>query len=579
MLTKSTLSPMVGYGLAAGLLLGTSAIFTYYGDEGGDEIEFARVSTASATYLPGVDSTPQLEAVVFGSTLTVSPGPTASIYGEFVFGDPAQDVATWNITRTARYLTDSAGADVMFCYPPNLAPGTYGYVVRFYHEAQVVVGDLDGSTNGISSDEYGLLTVLAPADPSIYLRGEVWPPWAARPDRIAGANIYINNDSFSTLPAPTVRITTDSGDILFTNGDPTRRSVIDFTAPSSLGPQETYYDYFLFETGTVAPNTISFTLSLLEGGPGSDVKRTLNTGSTFIGTSFDPNEKLGPTGIGPDRQILLGTMNYRINFENVETATADAQVVTVEDELTFDFEPGSFLFESFGWSNNVYTVSPPAENFSQSIDISTDLRVDVVGVLDTATTVPKATVTFTTIDKNTDMLPIFDGFLPPNDDEGIGEGFVTFQVLPDLDTPVGTVISNEALIFFDTNPPISTSDAPNSGPWTNQIADLPPGTPDIPLPADGSVNVPFELGQLSCSNPDGASEFNVYVWRASDPKPSHPTVEGLSQPVLLLGDDLDPNTQYRWQVEAANPWGTTPSTEWTFNTGSTGVGGLWRSVD
>ena len=54
----------------------------------------------------------------------------------------------------------------------------------------------------------------------------------------------------------------------------------------------------------------------------------------------DPNEKLGPTGFGP--QALTGTAHpwlYTVDFENVPTASAAAQRIMVTDQLDPSLDP------------------------------------------------------------------------------------------------------------------------------------------------------------------------------------------------------------------------------------------------
>jgi hypothetical protein len=68
------------------------------------------------------------------------------------------------------------------------------------------------------------------------------------------------------------------------------------------------------------------------------------------------------------------------------------------------------------------------------------------------------------IDPDTGHLPEdpFAGFLPPNDDEHRGEGYVNFTVRPSAGLADGTVITNQATIVFDVNEPIVTNVASNT---------------------------------------------------------------------------------------------------------------------
>lgn len=561
-------SSLLGYGLATGAIIGLAApIYYYYGGGSQSGIEFVRVITPSGSFIPGETSAPRLEAAVFGSNLTTAPGQAPNTNMRFYYGPVGTYHGNWSASSQAYYDRDDAGADIWYSYPPNLAPGVYRYVARAWkwsNPTSDLIGDLDGSGNGVTPDQYGTLTVGAPADPTMFLNGGFYLPFQLRTNRTSSGNVYLYNNGFATLTNVTLRVRSESGALLLAPGGGAPVEFYDFTVANLLG-QSTYFDTVSFNTGT--GGTINFQLQLLQAGPGSNVKRTLGTGSIFVGTSIDPNEKLGPPGLGPNRNVLPGPFAYRINFENLATATADAQEVLIEDEITFPYEPGSLIFGSYGWSNTVFPQSVPSNTFTASHDIAGNLRVDVTGSFDELASPPRIVWTFTTIDKATNNLPDFDGFLPPNDGTGIGEGFVTFTLTPALTLPLGTVIQNEALITFDDNAPISTSDAPNDGPWFNTLADLPPEIPAAPTPANGASDVDFRNTQLSSATAVGATEYDLYLWKNGDAKPSNPTVTGLLQPVYSPPADLDTNTTYRWQIVARNIWGDTSGAEWIFSTG------------
>ena len=69
------------------------------------------------------------------------------------------------------------------------------------------------------------------------------------------------------------------------------------------------------------------------------------------------------------------------------------------------------------------------------------------------------TVTFTSLDPPTGQAPtgVFDGFLPPDNSCGIGEGFVQYTVQPKAGLITGTAVNQQAAVVFDTNAPLNTS--------------------------------------------------------------------------------------------------------------------------
>ena len=142
------------------------------------------------------------------------------------------------------------------------------------------------------------------------------------------------------------------------------------------------------------------------------------------GRSWDPNDKVGPTGVGVEHFILPDqTLKYVIYFENVYTATASAQNVLVQDSLS----------EELDWNTLKFIET------SHSVTITTDVK--------------SRTITWLFIDIE----------LPPNNVPPEGEGWIVFTIQPVKDISLGTHIRNSASIVFDANPPITTPE------WVNII--------------------------------------------------------------------------------------------------------------
>ena len=201
--------------------------------------------------------------------------------------------------------------------------------------------------------------------------------------------------------------------------------------------------------------------------------------------AHDPNEKIAPLGYG-DMHILPPTndaLQYSIYFENVITATAPAQEVFVTDKLDKDLDWASVRFEgvAFGTISEAI-VDEGSGQFHTRLSVP-DYRaqvnkewwVDVTGSVDPSTGV--ILWVFRTLDPDTGTLPedALAGFLPPNDDNGRGEGHVTFSINYKEDIPLGTRITNLAEIVFDINKPIVTNEV------FNTIDDI-PGNNEIYLP-------------------------------------------------------------------------------------------------
>lgn len=188
--------------------------------------------------------------------------------------------------------------------------------------------------------------------------------------------------------------------------------------------------------------------------------------------SADPNDKTGPPGKGEARFLVNETsLAYTVNFENLETATAPAQVVTITDQLDTDaLDLATFTLGPISFADVVLTPTPGVRQWSGGIDLrpAQNLIVTVQAGLDEATGI--VTWLFTSIDPTTGQLTDEPdaGFLPPNVNPPEGNGSVAFAVARKPGLASGTTICNDASIVFDVNAPIVTPE------WCNTIDDVPP---------------------------------------------------------------------------------------------------------
>ena len=173
----------------------------------------------------------------------------------------------------------------------------------------------------------------------------------------------------------------------------------------------------------------------------------------------DPNDILGPQGFGDDHWVKAGTpLGYTIRFENQASATAPAQQVTITQNLDTDLDLRSFRLGDFGWGDIVIDVPDNRAFFSERLDLTADkgFLLDVLAGID----VTKGQIfwTLTTIDPNTGAPPSDPllGFLPPNNDNGVGDGFVQYSIKPSTTATTGTRLDARATIVFDTEAPIDT---------------------------------------------------------------------------------------------------------------------------
>lgn len=187
-------------------------------------------------------------------------------------------------------------------------------------------------------------------------------------------------------------------------------------------------------------------------------RRRTNPPQLRITRSWDPNAKSGTYGVDgfiPDGQ----TIDYTVYFENQSTATAAAEEVLIEDILDENLDDSTLVFTGFGFGSHEVTLPVPAGTLSQGVDLGNNLVVRVESSYDPSSR--KLTVRFKGIDTQTGDYHE-DGFLPPNNNEPEGEGYVSFRIRPKADVSSGTRIVNKATITFDAhlgqNPPMETNE-------------------------------------------------------------------------------------------------------------------------
>lgn len=121
---------------------------------------------------------------------------------------------------------------------------------------------------------------------------------------------------------------------------------------------------------------------------------------------------------------------------------------------------------------------------------------------------------------------VYAGFLPPNNDEHVGEGHFTLRVKVRDDAPDGVMIPASATIVFDQNAPITTSPA-----WFNWV---------------NSGEVTEQSGYLTWDAVEGGS-YVVTLWTGD------PELENEKAVVVTTTHALDEN---RWRIPAGLADGT-----------------------
>jgi hypothetical protein len=186
-----------------------------------------------------------------------------------------------------------------------------------------------------------------------------------------------------------------------------------------------------------------------------------------IVNASDPNEKTPSPGAGPAHAITgEDPLQYSISFENLPTASAAAQVVTITDQLdTGSLDLSTFAFGPITIGDAITIVPSKADggDFTGGADLrpASNVVVRVDAHLDPATGI--ATWLFTSLDPKTGQLTTdpLAGFLPPDVSPPDGQGRVLYTVSAKPSLPTGTVIKNKATIVFDVNAPMDTAEVSN----------------------------------------------------------------------------------------------------------------------
>ena len=227
----------------------------------------------------------------------------------------------------------------------------------------------------------------------------------------------------------------------------------------------------------------------------------------------DPNEIIGTRGydaLGDTMQWVAATASlpYTIYFENdPELATAAAQKVEVRHRLHAKADISTFAIGAFGFGSHVFTVEGNLSSYQQRLDLTQDMGiyVDVVAGIDIVA--GEAFWILQSIDPATGLPPqgTQQGFLPVNDENHSGEGYVSFTIKPKANACVtGDELTADASIVFDINEAIPTNV------WHNTVDVLPPTTQLIGTDI-GNNEVLLQFSGQDDEGGCGIKQYKLYV--------------------------------------------------------------------
>ena len=186
---------------------------------------------------------------------------------------------------------------------------------------------------------------------------------------------------------------------------------------SMIDPYSAFNLYLKTDTAAVAGDSVCVTVEINSSTTDTDLSNNIYQDCYLISNSFDPNMKtVYPEKVFPDYSDWI---TYTIHFQN--TGTAPALNILLRDTLDYLLDIYSFEFIS---SNHAVTTQLYGNNLT--------FNFENIMLPDSAT-----------------------------DPEG-SKGYVQYRVKPQSGLPNGTVIENDAYIYFDYNAPILTNTATTS---------------------------------------------------------------------------------------------------------------------
>lgn len=199
--------------------------------------------------------------------------------------------------------------------------------------------------------------------------------------------------------------------------------------------------------------------------------------------AWDPNDKSGPVGDGSMDHFVTfdGELGYMVFFENVESATADAEDIIVVDTLDADLD----------WSTLNFGEMSHPEAGSASFD-------PVEGVITWA---------------------FDDIMLPPNVNPPEGEGWVSYSIRPQEMLSSGTIIQNRASIKFDYNPWIY---APMDSSYVINTIDAEPPSSSVDVLADSTSGSNLNVGWSGSDETGGSGIASYSIFYKVDGGPFQP---------------------------------------------------------
>ena len=270
----------------------------------------------------------------------------------------------------------------------------------------------------ISSFAYSVASQPLSTDYSIYGWGTGWRLNETRNFMISAMGNSMSGGLpatiTATLPAGLSYVGTIAGPTPAVSGNVLTWSV----SSISIGSGSFFTTLEIFCDSSIANmgDTLCIGVQVSTTPPDANPANNNNQVCAIVTNSYDPNDKdVSPKGIGTDGAITNGTrLTYLVRFQN--TGNDVAYDVTVKDMIDEDLDLSSL---------QIIKTSHPMYLGLSGRELS--FRFDDINLPDSGSNEPAS------------------------------HGYIMYAVSPNANLPLGTVINNEAKIYFDYNPAIITN--------------------------------------------------------------------------------------------------------------------------
>jgi hypothetical protein len=283
-----------------------------------------------------------------------------------------------------------------------------------------------------------------------------------------------------------------------------------------------------------------------------------------IRASRDPNDIIGPEGFGDAKMVSSRIPQpYTIRFENDSNlATAPAQIVHITHPLDKNVDPFSIRLGNFGFGKHVFDIPEDRTFYNTRLDLKSDLGiiVDLIAGINTETR--EAFWIFESKDPDTELPPtdVMKGFLPVNDKDHSGEGFISYTIKGAANAATGDTVHAKASIVFDDNAPIETPPIWN----TFDAGDPQSRMKPIPPNPQGST---LKLEWTGEDDPNGSGIKYYDLYMSKDNGPFTVFREGITETLfnfneeaghykffVLATDNVGHREAHKTVAEAAVEW-------------------------